>query len=115
VFAIEAIFTRGALGAAAEFVSYDDGLGFGLPVGFGGAGDDTWNVTVNFMFVPDEWEGVVRFEDHGDSNDTTTLTAGVNKYNGSPNSKFQVNYSTSDSDAAGNEVDVIQAGMLVSI
>jgi hypothetical protein len=108
-FSIEAAFTHGALYAAAEIVNLDEG--------FTGTGDSQtpWAATVAFMFVPDAWEAALRFEDADDDFDTSMAVVGVNYYVQGHNAKWQVNYSTINSDISAAEIDVIAAGLVVGI
>jgi len=105
----EADYTRGALSAAANIVDYDNG--------FSGAfgGETPWDLQASYMISPDEWEAALRWDDFDDSNDTTMVTAGVNKYVEGHNAKWQLNYSAIQSDAGGNEADVIQIGLTASV
>ena len=107
--AFEADYTRGALSASANLVDYDDG--------FAGAfgGETPWDITVSYMISPDEWEGAARFNDFDDSNDTTMITVGVNKYVEGHAAKWQLNYSSIESDLSGNEADVIAVGLTASV
>jgi hypothetical protein len=107
-------YTMGAFSASAEIVDYDDGFGFALPAGVV-VGETPWNIVLGYMFAPDQWEAAVRFEDMADTNDTTAVTAGLNYYQAGHAAKWQLNYSTISSDANANEIDVIQAGVVVSI
>lgn len=105
----EADYTRGALSAAANIVDYDNG--------FSGAfgGETPWDLQASYMISPDEWEGALRWDDFDDSNDTTMVTVGVNKYVEGHNAKWQLNYSSINSDAGGNEADIIQVGLTASV
>jgi hypothetical protein len=113
-FCVDAAFSRGPLYAAASLVNYDDGLGFGLPV-TAVVGETPWDVTVAYMFAPDEWEVAVRWEDFDDTDDSSMLSAGINYYVEGHDMKWQLNYSTIESDVSGNEVDVLALAMLVSV
>jgi len=107
-------YSRGPLYAAGSLVNYDNGLGFFVPTGF--EGDNTpWDVTVSYMIAPDEWELAGRWEDFDDSNDSSMWTIGVNYYVEGHDMKWQLNYSSIDSDASANEIDVIAIAMLVSV
>jgi hypothetical protein len=105
----DADFNRGPMYAAASLVDYDDGIAGAF------GGETPWDATFSYMFAPDEWEAAVRWEDFDDTNDTTMLSAGVNYYVEGHDVKWQLNYSTIDSDASGNEVDVLAVAMLVSV
>jgi hypothetical protein len=105
----EADYTRGAMSVAADILDFDNG--------FAGAfgGETPWDLTFSYMFSPDTWEAAARWDDFDDSNDTTMLTLGVNRYIEGHAAKWQVNYSTITSDANANEADVIQVGLTVSV
>jgi len=109
---VDADFSRGPLYAAASLVDYDDGLAALIsPL----AGETPWDITVSYMFAPDEWEIAARWEDLDDSQDSTMLSLGVNYYVEGHDMKWQLNYSTIDSDNSSNEVDVLAVAMLVSV
>lgn len=112
--AFDVDYSRGPLYAAASLVDYDDGLGFVVPAGVE-AGGTPWDLTVSYMFAPDEWEVAARWEDFDDSNDSSMLTLGVNYYVEGHDMKWQLNYSTIDSDATANEIDTIALAMVVSV
>ena len=105
----DADYTRGAMAAAASLVDYDDGI----TGAFGG--ETPWDLTFSYMISPDTWEAAARWDDFDDSNDTTMITLGVNRYVEGHAAKWQINYSTIDSDASANEADVIQLGLTVSV
>ena len=105
----EGDYTRGAMSAAFGLIDYDDG--------FTGAfgGETPWDLTFSFMFAPDTWEAAARWDDFDDSADTTMITLGLNRYVEGHAAKWQVNYSTTDSDTSAFEADVIQIGLTVSV
>jgi len=78
-------------------------------------GETPWDATVSYMFAPDEWEVAGRWEDFGDSDDSSMLSLGINYYVEGHDVKWQLNYSTIDSDNSGNEIDVIAVALLVSV
>jgi len=110
----DADFSRGPLYAGASLVSYDDGQGFFLPATTV-VGETPWDATVSYMFAPDEWEVAGRWEDFGDSDDSSMLSLGINYYVEGHDVKWHLNYSTIDSDNTGNEIDVIAVALLVSV
>lgn len=105
----DADYTRGAMAAAISLVDYDDGFVGAL------GGETPWDLTFSYMFSPDTWEAAARWDDFDDTNDTTMITLGVNRYVEGHAAKWQLNYSTIDSDLAANEADVIQLGLTVSV
>jgi hypothetical protein len=120
-FAIDASFTVGMFGASAEMVDYDEGwtnvvapVTGALP--FIDVSDTSpWNFVASVIAIPDQLEVAVRYEDFDDDNDSTAITLGANWYLQGHAAKWQVNYSTVDSDVSAAEVDVLQAGLTVSI
>jgi len=112
---IDADYARGALSFGFSMVDYGDGVaGAPLPVGAELA-TTPWDGTVSFMVSPDTWELAARWDDFDDSNDTTMITLGLNRYLEGHNAKWQINYSTIDSDMTANEIDMIQLGLTVSV
>ena len=110
----EAYFTSGALSASVEVVAYDDGVLIVTPAG-AEAGPTMWAATVSYMFAADAWEGALRFEDLDDAADTTIIIVGVNRYIEGHDAKWQLNYSTIESDTSAAEVDVIAIALVVSV
>jgi hypothetical protein len=112
-------FSAGALSASAEIVDYDDGFSDFVnnpTTAFSPLGGQTpWDVSIGYMVVPDQWEAALRFEDFDDDDNTTAITAGVNWYRSGHAAKWQLNYSTSQSDLKANEVDLIQVALVTSI
>ena len=102
-------YSHGPLYAAATLADYDDGLSTAI------GGETPYDVTVSYMVAPDEWEVAARWEDFDDSADTTAITLGVNYYVEGHDMKWQLNYSSTDSDSSANEADVIAVAMLVSV
>jgi hypothetical protein len=113
-FCLDASFTVGIFSVAGEFVDFDEGVGVPLP---GGVVTDAspWNLAFGVMAIPDQLEIGLRFEDFDDDNDTTLVTVGANWYLQGHAAKWQLNYSTADSDLDAQEGEVLQAGLLVSI
>lgn len=70
-----------------------------------------YSVTFSFMFVPDEWEAALRYQDRDDSNDTTEIALGVNWYRSGHNAWWHAGFSTIDSDAG--DADVFSLGLVV--
>ena len=112
-------FTAAALSVSGEIVDYGDGFSDFVnnpTTAFSPLGGQTpWDLTVGYMVVPDQWEAALRFEDFDDTDNTTALTVGVNWYRSGHAAKWQLNYETTSSDLAANEVDVIQVALVTSI
>ena len=112
VWAVDAHATMAAFSAAAELVGYDDSYDT-----VNNDSNTTFNVQATFMFVPDEWEVGVRFEDtdaiFGD--DVSLITVGVAHYLNGHNAKLQGSFNTIDSDAAGVvESDSLTLGLTLA-
>jgi len=103
----DAVYTIGAFSAAAEIVDYDQDY-FGTDM-------TPFSVTASYMVSPDEYEIAVRFEDLDDSDDTTIITGGVNRYVAGHDAKWGINYTTVNSDDSSIEVDIISVGLTVSV
>lgn len=118
---VDADYARGALSAAFSVVDYDDGMGGAvLPIDIVNAvgaelGTTPWDATVSFMISPDQWEAAARYDDFDDADSTTMITLGINRYLEGHAAKWQINYSTIDSDMTANEIDMIQLGLTVSV
>jgi len=103
----DAVFSIGAFSAQAEIVDYDQDY-FGSEM-------TPFSVTASYMVSPEEYEIAVRFEDLDDSDDTTVITGGVNRYVAGHDAKWGINYSTTQSDDSNLEVDVISVGLTLSV
>ncbi|HVS18383.1 MAG TPA: porin [Planctomycetota bacterium] len=104
-FAVDASFVSGPLSAAAELVNYDDG-GF-FP-------DSTpFSAQVGFMFVPDQWEAALRYQDLDTASDTNIITVGLNYYMSGHDAKWQLNYETVDDDFI--DLDWFGIGLTASV
>lgn len=100
---IAADFTSGPLYVQGQFFDYDAGFGDTSP----------FQGTVSWMFVPDQWEAAVRYEDRDTASSTTVLTIGVNYYLQGHDAKWQVNYATVDDD--NFDGDIIGLGLTTSV
>lgn len=112
-------FNAGALSASAEIVDYDDGFSDFVnnpTTAFSPLGGETpWDVAVGYMVVPDQWEAALRFEDFDDTDNTTAITAGVNWYRSGHAAKWQLNWTSTQSDNNNLEFDLIQVALVTSI
>ena len=108
--AAEAHFTMNQISVSGEVVDYtiDDGMTIDEDL-------TPWSLTAGFMFVPEEWEGAVRYEDLDDDDDSTVLTVGVNRYVEGHDAKWQLNYSMVDSDDDTIEADILALALVVTI
>ena len=68
-----------------------------------------WTATASWLFL-DSWEAAVRYEDLDDTDSTTVISVGVNRYSAGHNLKWTAQYSTVDSDNAAIEADEISVG-----
>ena len=102
VWAVDAQAVMDMFSVWGDVVFYDDAYG----VLFGGSDDTTYELAGTVMFVPDEWEAGIRWEDLGDvfAPDLTVLTFGVNHYRAGHNAKFYADFAIQDSDAGDTEV-----------
>ena len=104
---VDASFVSGPLSAAAEIVDYDTG-GF-LP-------DSTpFSAQVGFMFVPDQWEAAVRYQDLDTATDTNIITLGVNYYMSGHDAKWTINYESVSDDVSASEFDWFGIGLTASV
>jgi hypothetical protein len=112
--AAEVAFTMQQFGLSGEVVDYgvddDDFNGTDIDL------DNTpWSATASFMFVPEQWEAAVRWEDIDDDADTTIFTGGVNYYVEGHDAKWQLNYSSFDSDDNDIDSDIVALALVVAI
>lgn len=115
--AIDAALTSGPLYIAAKIVDFDDGP-FGLTDSVTGINtvDDTtpWNATISYMFT-DMWEVALRYEDADDTDDSTAISASVNRYVMGHDIKWTGEFRTVDSDnATTGDFDVFGLGITLS-
>lgn len=116
----DASFAVGIFSASAEIVDFggDDAagsIGLGVPADFI-TNATPWNVAVSVMAVPKKLEFGLRYEDLDDDENSTVFTFGANFYPAeSQNTKFQLNFSSADSDDDFRKGDVVQLGMTVSV
>lgn len=117
---VDAMFNAGAFSAMAGVADHDNDIGFSLPADSLTVSSNTmdatpWMAAGSFMFVPNQWEAGVRYEDFDDGENTTAITVGVNWYQAGHAAKVQFNYSMVDSDSSTNEIDMYQVGLVASI
>jgi hypothetical protein len=108
IIAFDATFNTGPISAYAEVVDYDSGA-------LGASNITTFAVQGGFMFVPDKWEGALRYEDLDTATNTTIITAGVNYYLSGHDAKLQANYGMLSDDAPGADTDIFAIGLTASI
>lgn len=114
----EAMFTSGPFWASGEVVDHDDGF-TGLTAGPAQdasdlSGTTPWDATLAFMFTAN-LELVGRYEDADDDADTTTILGGVNYYVNGHATKWQLNYSMTDSDDSDLDGDLLTLGLVVAV
>ncbi len=114
----EAMFASGPFWASGEIVDNDDGF-TGItsgPAGAAAALSDTtpWDATLAFMFSANV-ELVGRYTDADDDADTTTILGGVNYYVNGHATKWQLNYSMTDSDDVDLDGDLLTLGLVVAV
>jgi hypothetical protein len=106
-FAVDANFVSGPLSAAAEIVDYDEG-GF-IP-------DSTpFSAQVGFMFVPEQWEAALRYQDLDTDTETSIITVGINYYMSGHDMKWQLNYESVSDDVSADEFDWFGLGLTASV
>ncbi|MGH7340871.1 MAG: hypothetical protein ACREKH_10315, partial [Candidatus Rokuibacteriota bacterium] len=114
----EAMFASGPFWASGEIVDHDEGftgLTGGPAQAADGLGDTTpWSGTAAFM-LSDNFELVGRYQDADDDADTTTLLGGVNYYVNGHATKWQFNYSATDSDDTDLDGDLLTLGLVVAV
>jgi hypothetical protein len=114
----EAMFTSGPFWAHGEIVDHDDGFS-GLTAGPAQdaserGGTTPWDATLAFMFSANV-ELIGRYEDADDDADTSTILGGVNYYVNGHATKWQLNYSVTDSDDADQDGDLLTLGLVVAV
>jgi len=125
-FAIDLGFTQGPISAHAELVDYDDDIqpdsaisltnGVLNPIGFTANGSETpWSATFGYMITEQKWEIAGRYEDLDDQDDTSAWTIGLNYYVAGHDAKWQVQFTSADSDVNAKEADTIAVGLTVGV
>lgn len=110
---VEAHMATGEFSFGAEILDADVGGIAGAPGGSALPGDSTaFSVYGTYMLTPDQWEIGLRFQDFDDTNDTTIIDLGVNRYIDGHGLKYSFGYSTIDSDAG--DADLLQAMLQLS-
>ena len=102
--ALEAHFAVNNFAISGELVDYEEDLLDATP----------WTATASFL-INNQFEVAARWEDIDDSADTTAITLGLNWYLEGHNAKWQINYTTLDSDVTSLEADILALGLVVSI
>jgi hypothetical protein len=100
--AVYAALTTGAFSAAIEMVQNDDDNGDNSP----------YSIGLGYLFGGN-YEVAARWDDHDDDDpsNTTRMTLGVNRYIDGHDIKWQLNYSTGDSDDDSEAPDEIALGL----
>jgi hypothetical protein len=116
--AAEAMFVTGPFFAHAELVDHDEGFA-GITTGpaknaVGFADATPFSATAAFM-LNSEWELAASFQDDDDVSETTRVVGGVTYYVNGHATKWQLNYSTADSDDPAEEIDLITLGLTVIV
>jgi hypothetical protein len=114
----EAMLASGPLWAAAEIVDNDDGftgLTGGPATAAGNLSDTTpWAATLAFM-ISANVELVGQYQDADDDADSTSILGGVNYYVNGHATKWQLNYSMTDSDDIDLDGDLLTVGLVVAV
>ena len=93
----------GPFSLGGEIVDLDTDLGDATP----------WTVTGTFM-ITEAYEIALRWQELDDDADSRVWAGGINWYHDDWNTKWQLQYSTGDSDDTAFENDVISLGLAVS-
>ena len=115
---LEVELTSGPFSIAGEMVDLDtdDSIDFG-PGGLLTTSDSTpWDITGSYLFS-DMWEGVVRYEDPDDLDNSNQMTVGVNYYVSGHDIKWTAEYIALSTDNAvyGGDVSIISVGLSISL
>lgn len=102
-FGFDAALNMGEFSAYAEYGDYDDS--------YFGTGQSLYSIAGGYMFVPDEWEVALRYEDLDDlfGGDASLITLGINRYMAGHDTKWMLNFS--DLSADGGDASTIQLGL----
>ncbi|MFN0243197.1 MAG: porin [Planctomycetota bacterium] len=120
----DALFAKGRWSSIAEIVDFDDDVrpgaainsstGAVIPTAASITGAETpWNVSLGYMLAPDEWEIAARYQDLDDDDETTVVTAALDRYIAGHDAKWTLQFDRARSDAAALEVDVWAVGLTV--
>ena len=93
-----------------------DAMGVTAAAGTSLAEDDATAMTVygTYMLTPDQWELGIRFQDMDDTDDTSIMEIGVNRYLDGHNLKYSIGYRSISADTAANESDLLQVQLQVN-
>jgi hypothetical protein len=97
---IDATLTMGGISLSAEMADRDASVG----------DDSPFSIGLGYLFGAN-YEAAVRFDDLDTADDTTVITAVVNRYINGHDAKWQLQYSTISSDTAVTETDTITLGL----
>jgi hypothetical protein len=108
--------TSGPFSIAGELVALDtdDSIDFGPGAALTTADSSPWDITGSYLFS-DMWEGVVRYEDADDADNSNQMTFGVNYFVSGHDIKWTAEYIAFTSDNAIGDVNVIALGLAVSM
>ncbi|MCP4963913.1 MAG: hypothetical protein GY926_01615, partial [bacterium] len=112
---IEAHVANSQYSAGIEMLDAD-ALGVSAAPGASMAANDATAMTLygTYMLTPDQWELGIRFQDMDDTNDTSIMEVGVNRYLDGHNLKYSIGYRSISSDVATDEKDIIQLQLQVA-
>lgn len=120
----DALFAKGRWSGIAEIVDFDDDVrpgaainpstGAVIPSAASITGAETpWNVSVGYMLAPEEWEIAARYQDLDDDDETTVVTAALDRYITGHDAQWTLQFDHVSSDAAALEADVWAVGLTV--
>jgi hypothetical protein len=114
----EVELTSGPFSLAGEMVTLDEdnAIDFGPGELLTTTDSSPWSATGSYLFS-DMWEGVVRYEDADDTDNSNQMTFGVNYYVSGHDIKWTAQYYTLSTDNAvyGGDVSVISIGVSLSM
>lgn len=114
LYTLDGQFTMGPFYASAAIVGLGDGYATPTLAGNADVGGTPFDVDAAFLFAG-TWEAAIRYQTLDDSDSTSVIDLALNKYMEGHDAKFIIQYSTSTSDDATNEADIILLGMTVSV
>jgi Phosphate-selective porin O and P len=111
----EVELTSGPFSIAGEMVTLDTDNAIDFYLGALTTTDSSpWDVTGSYLFS-DMWEGVVRYEDPDDADNSNQMTFGVNYFVSGHDIKWTAEYIALTTDNAIGDVSVIAVGLAVSL
>jgi hypothetical protein len=116
VIGLEVALTSGPFSIAGEMATLDtdDSVAFGPGGALSTSDSSPWDITGSYLFS-DMWEGVVRFEEPDDADNSNVMTFGVNYFVSGHDIKWTAEYIAFTTDNAIGDVNVIAVGLAISM